>query len=76
MFLLPIYISALSLLYCNLQEVQLQILRTMTGLEQVEIVRPGYDVEYDYVQPTSLRSTLETKQITGLYLAGQVNTLN
>jgi Glucose inhibited division protein A len=43
------------------------------GLESVEIVRPGYDVEYDYVQPTSLRHTLETKQIEGLYLAGQVS---
>jgi tRNA uridine 5-carboxymethylaminomethyl modification enzyme len=47
--------------------------RAMQGLESVEIVRPGYDVEYDYVQPTSLHHTLETKQIAGLYLAGQVS---
>lgn len=44
----------------------------MKGLEEVEIIRPGYDVEYDYVDPRSCRHTLETKKIKGLYLAGQI----
>jgi tRNA uridine 5-carboxymethylaminomethyl modification enzyme len=47
-------------------------MRSMKGLEDVEIVRPGYDVEYDYVNPTALTHTLETKTIGGLYLAGQI----
>lgn len=50
----------------------MKIMRSMKGLEQVEIVRPGYDVEYDFVNPTSLMHTLETKTIGGLYLAGQI----
>ena len=54
------------------EDIQLKIMRSMIGLEQVEIVRPGYDVEYDYVNPTSLTHTLETKTIAGLYLAGQI----
>jgi len=54
------------------EEIQLKILRSMKGLEEVEIVRPGYDVEYDFVNPTSLSHTLETKKINGLYLAGQI----
>ena len=54
------------------QEIQQQILRTMRGMERVEIVRPGYDVEYDFVNPISLTHTLETKTIGGLYLAGQI----
>ena len=54
------------------EEIQLQILRSMKGLEEVEIVRPGYDVEYDFVNPISLTHTLETKKISGLYLAGQI----
>eukprot|EP00534_Pseudo-nitzschia_fraudulenta_P018319 CAMPEP_0201278292 /NCGR_PEP_ID=MMETSP0853-20130426/60053_1 /ASSEMBLY_ACC=CAM_ASM_000640 /TAXON_ID=183588 /ORGANISM="Pseudo-nitzschia fraudulenta, Strain WWA7" /LENGTH=731 /DNA_ID=CAMNT_0047586593 /DNA_START=75 /DNA_END=2270 /DNA_ORIENTATION=+ len=54
------------------EEIQLKILRSMKGLEQVEIVRPGYDVEYDFVNPVSLTHTLETKKIKGLYLAGQI----
>lgn len=44
----------------------------MKGLEEVDIIRPGYDVEYDYVDPRSCRHTLETKKISGLYLAGQI----
>jgi tRNA uridine 5-carboxymethylaminomethyl modification enzyme len=53
-------------------EIQLQILRTMPGLGAVEIVRPGYDVEYDFVNPICLTHTLETKRVGGLYLAGQI----
>ena len=54
-------------------EVQLEFLRTVPGLEHVEIMRPGYAVEYDYFPPTQLHHTLETKAIAGLYFAGQVN---
>eukprot|EP00816_Leptocylindrus_hargravesii_P010099 CAMPEP_0196816558 /NCGR_PEP_ID=MMETSP1362-20130617/56036_1 /TAXON_ID=163516 /ORGANISM="Leptocylindrus danicus, Strain CCMP1856" /LENGTH=756 /DNA_ID=CAMNT_0042193949 /DNA_START=79 /DNA_END=2349 /DNA_ORIENTATION=- len=54
------------------EEIQLKIMRTMLGLGAVEIVRPGYDVEYDFVNPQSLTHTLETKKIGGLYLAGQI----
>jgi tRNA uridine 5-carboxymethylaminomethyl modification enzyme len=53
-------------------EIQLKIMRTMRGLENVDIVRPGYDVEYDFVNPQSLTHTLETKTISGLFLAGQI----
>lgn len=53
-------------------EIQLKIMRTMKGLGAVEIVRPGYDVEYDFVNPQCLTHTLETKKIGGLYLAGQI----
>jgi len=54
-------------------DVQLAFLRTLTGLEQVEIMRPGYAIEYDYVDPIQLLPTLETKQLRGLYHAGQIN---
>lgn len=47
-------------------------MRSMKGLEKVDIVRPGYDVEYDFVNPQALTHTLETKSIAGLYLAGQI----
>lgn len=53
-------------------EIQEKIFRTMPGLSNVEIVRPGYDVEYDFVNPQSLTHTLETKTISGLFLAGQI----
>lgn len=52
---------------------QLRFLRKIPGFEIVEIMRPGYAVEYDFVPPTQLKSSLETKQIHGLYLAGQIN---
>lgn len=54
-------------------EVQQSFLRTITGLERVEIARPGYAVEYDAINPMTLRHTLESKDIEGLYFAGQVN---
>jgi tRNA uridine 5-carboxymethylaminomethyl modification enzyme len=54
-------------------DVQIEFLRTIEGLRDVEILRPGYAVEYDYVFPTQLKLTLETKLIDGLFLAGQIN---
>jgi len=55
------------------EHVQLEIMRTMQGLEKVEIVRPGYDVEYDFVNPKNiLKHTLESKPLQGLFLAGQI----
>jgi tRNA uridine 5-carboxymethylaminomethyl modification enzyme len=55
------------------ESVQYDFLRTMPGLEQVKILRPGYAVEYDYVDPSEIQHTLETRKIQGLYLAGQIN---
>lgn len=55
------------------ENLQLELLRTIKGLEKVELVRAGYSVEYDYVDPRSLYPTLETKKLPGLYLAGQIN---
>src|SRR5260370_10479401 len=54
-------------------EVQLEFLHSIPALERAEIMRPGYAVEYDYFPPTQLFPTLETKLISGLYFAGQVN---
>ncbi len=54
-------------------EVQRAFLRSIPGLEEVEIVRYGYAVEYDYAPPTQLRSTLETRRVRGLFFAGQLN---
>jgi tRNA uridine 5-carboxymethylaminomethyl modification enzyme len=54
-------------------DVQILLLRTMQGLERVEITRPGYAIEYDFIYPTQLYPTLETKLVEGLYCAGQIN---
>ena len=54
-------------------EVQYAFIHSIPGLEQAEIVRPGYAVEYDYCPPTQLKPTLETKRVAGLYFAGQIN---
>ena len=54
-------------------EVQLDFIQSIVGLENAQIIRPGYAVEYDYCPPTQLSQTLETKQISGLYFAGQIN---
>ena len=54
-------------------EVQLEVVRSVDGLEEARIMRPAYAIEYDYVNPVQLRPTLETKRVAGLYLAGQIN---
>jgi tRNA uridine 5-carboxymethylaminomethyl modification enzyme len=54
-------------------EIQVQVVRAVEGLEQAEIMRPAYAIEYDYVNPLQLKPTLETKKVAGLYLAGQIN---
>lgn len=53
--------------------VQLSFVRSIRGLEKAEIIRPGYAIEYDYVDPTELSASLETKSVAGLFLAGQIN---
>jgi len=55
------------------REVQLALIHALPGLEAAEMIRPGYAVEYDFIQPTELRPTLETKRVRGLFLAGQLN---
>src|SRR5258706_12708693 len=55
------------------EEVQLAILATIAGLERVRMIRPGYAIEYDHVDPRELEPTLQTKRLPGLFLAGQIN---
>jgi tRNA uridine 5-carboxymethylaminomethyl modification enzyme len=54
-------------------DVQIELVHSIQGLENAEIMRPGYAIEYDYVEPTQLNASLETKLIKGLYHAGQIN---
>jgi len=55
------------------EEVQLEMIRTVPGLENVQVMRPAYAIEYDFVPPTELKPSLETKRISGLFHAGQIN---
>jgi tRNA uridine 5-carboxymethylaminomethyl modification enzyme len=66
-----IYINGMST--CMPVDVQKEMYRTIPGLEEAEIIRPGYAVEYDHIDPTECKPTLETKKVAGLYMAGQIN---
>ncbi|MGD8715034.1 MAG: tRNA uridine-5-carboxymethylaminomethyl(34) synthesis enzyme MnmG [Desulfobacterales bacterium] len=54
-------------------EIQIEMVRSVDGLDSAEIMRPAYAIEYDYVNPIQLKATLETKRVSGLFLAGQIN---
>jgi tRNA uridine 5-carboxymethylaminomethyl modification enzyme len=54
-------------------EIQIELVRSVQGLESAEIIRPAYAIEYDYINPVELKPTLETKRVAGLFLAGQIN---
>lgn len=54
-------------------EIQIQVVHSVRGLEQAEIMRPAYAIEYDYINPIQLQRTLETRKVAGLFLAGQIN---
>ena len=68
---LEIYLNGLSMSLP--EDVQVEVVRSIPGLERAEIMRPAYAVEYDYVPPTQIHPTLETKPIAGLFFAGQIN---
>ncbi|MBP7830315.1 MAG: tRNA uridine-5-carboxymethylaminomethyl(34) synthesis enzyme MnmG [Kiritimatiellae bacterium] len=55
------------------ESVQLKMIRSIPGLQRAEMIRPGYAIEYDFVDPTQLQASLETKEIDGLFMAGQMN---
>jgi tRNA uridine 5-carboxymethylaminomethyl modification enzyme len=55
------------------EKIQLRSLQTVTGLEEVEFIRPGYAIEYDFFYPSQLKNTLESKAVSGLFMAGQIN---
>jgi tRNA uridine 5-carboxymethylaminomethyl modification enzyme len=54
-------------------EIQIEVVRSVKGLEEAQIMRPAYAIEYDYLDPVHLRPTLESKKVSGLYMAGQIN---
>src|SRR5262249_8729625 len=55
------------------EEVQYALIATIPGLKDARVVRPGYAIEYDHVDPRELKPTLETRRLPGLFLAGQIN---
>ena len=68
---LEVYLNGLSMSLP--EEVQIEVVRSIPGLEKAQVMRPAYAVEYDYVPPTQILPTLETKPIRGLFFAGQIN---